>query len=92
MNYSTDDLGWLCNWGGHPLLEWEGLGFFIDDPAIVDFVDYWLWKEAVHARLSGTHWQGRYEGDSFLLHHYVQQERMQSDFARVRGMSYTLPP
>ena len=90
--YSTDDMGWLCNWGGNPLIEWERIGLLNDDPAVIDFVDYWLWKETIHASISNTRWQGMYGQDSFLLHMYVHERRAQSDRARELGLSYQLPP
>lgn len=87
---STDDLGWICSWGGDPLIKWENCSLAQED--VVQLVDYWLWKEAVHVRLSDILLDLNIEVDPSVLHQYVQQIRMQSDLARWRGMSHSLPP
>lgn len=45
---TKDDLGWLCGWGGHPLVAWEDVGLSAESACVVDHVDYWLWKENEH--------------------------------------------
>jgi hypothetical protein len=97
----TDDLGWLCSWGGDPLLEWERLDLYASDPAVVELasdpdvvemVDYWLWKEAVHVELSDLFLRTEDPIRLFFLHMYVQEIRARSDRARKLGLRFTLPP
>jgi hypothetical protein len=86
-----DDMRWLCTWGGHPLLRWEEVGLHASDPAVVDFVDYWLWKEAFHVQLSDI----LHTEDPMricFLHQHVQEVRARSDRARELGLCFTLPP
>lgn len=90
-DWSVDDLGWLCNWGGLRLLPWEDVGFHENDPAVVDFVDYWLWKEAFHVQLSDI----LHNEDPMRIcffHQHVQEVRARSDRARELGLCFTLPP
>lgn len=49
---SDNDLGWLCGWGGQPLLPWENVGLSSHSACVVDHVDYWLWKENEHIAVS----------------------------------------
>ena len=88
----TDDLGWLCSWGGDPLLAWERLDLDASDPAVVEVVDYWLWKEAVHVELSDMFLRTEDPIRLFFLHMYVQEIRARSDRARKLGLRFTLPP
>ena len=86
-----DDMRWLCKWGGHPLLRWEEVGLHASDPAVVDFVDYWLWKEAFHVQLSDI----LHTEDPMRIcffHQHVQEVRARSDRARELGLCFTLPP
>ncbi len=54
--YSTDDLGWICDWGGVPLLAWEEVGLdeseAYDKACVADHVEYWLEKENDHLLIS----------------------------------------
>jgi hypothetical protein len=86
-----DDMRWLCTWGGQPLLRWEDVGLEPWDPAVVDFVDYWLWKEAFHVQLSDI----LHTEDPMRIcffHRHVQEVRARSDRARELGLCFTLPP
>jgi hypothetical protein len=86
-----DDMRWLCTWGGQPLLRWEDVGLEPWDPAVVDFVDYWLWKEAFHVQLSDIlHTEDRMR--ICFFHQHVQEVRARSDRARELGLCFTLPP
>jgi hypothetical protein len=93
---SHDDMGWLCSWGGLPLLAWERLDLHESDRAVVDFVDYWLWKEAFHVHLSDKYLRTHpctEDGMRHLFFHMqVQELRARSDRARERGLCFTLPP
>jgi hypothetical protein len=89
---SDDDMHWLCSWGGQPLLPWERLDLHESDHAVVDFVDYWLWKEAFHVQLSETHLHTEDETRHLFLHRHVQEVRARSDRARELGLRFTLPP
>ena len=52
--YSVDDMNWLCNWGGVPLLQWETCGFSGDEPCLLSHLAYWLQKENEHIRISSA--------------------------------------
>jgi hypothetical protein len=90
----VDDMGWLFQ---HPLLEWERLDLHASDWAVVDCVDYWLWKEALHVealhvQLSDAYLRPNDETQLFFLHLAAQEIRAQSDRARELGLYFTLPP
>jgi hypothetical protein len=53
-NYSTDDLDWLCNWGGVPLLQWEKCGMHESEPCVISHVQYWIQKEHQHIFISNA--------------------------------------
>lgn len=89
--YSSDDMGWLCTWGGDPLLQWERVGLRSDDPAVVEHVDYWMWKETVHVHFVNTD-LSEIHRDNLLLHMYVAEQRAQSDYDRALGRSHYVPP
>ncbi|NBX18804.1 MAG: hypothetical protein EBR09_15740 [Proteobacteria bacterium] len=80
---SHDDLHWLCNWGGVPLINWERLGFsqYVHNvhPCVVDHVEYWLWKENEHIFLNDCRdrvglWPIT-EAEMYMLHKYVCEKR-----------------
>ena len=48
MAYSRDDLGWLCNWGGVPLLAWETVCLCDDEPCVLSHFEQWMLKETMH--------------------------------------------
>jgi hypothetical protein len=50
--WSDDDMGWLCGWGGQPLVPWEKVGLSSQSACVVDHVDFWLWKENEHIAVS----------------------------------------
>ena len=52
--YSVDDMNWLCNWGGVPLLQWEACGVWDDEPCLLSHLAYWLQKENEHIRISSA--------------------------------------
>lgn len=78
-----DDLGWLCGWGGEPLLPWEEFGFSRDvhrmDACVADHVNYWLWKENEHIHISDQRLRRGLgpisEDDLFFLHKLVCEKR-----------------
>jgi hypothetical protein len=79
----TNDLSWLCAWGALPLVRWEALRFCTDvhrvDACIADHVDYWLWFENEHLRISLARRQQGLpplnEGEMYCLHRHVSQMR-----------------
>ena len=89
---SHDDMDWLCTWGGQPIIQWERLNLSEKDPAVIDFVDYWLWKEALHVRLSDKYWEAMHEKNMFCFHMYVQELRASSDYARNLQLPCRHPP
>lgn len=80
---SNDDLYWLCNWGGVPLMAWEELGFSADvrhtHPCVVDHLSYWLWKENEHIRISDLRLRKGLgplsEDEMYYLHKLVCEKR-----------------
>jgi hypothetical protein len=50
---SIDDMHWLCNWGGVPLLEWEAYPM-LKEPSVASHLEYWLQKENEHIRISSA--------------------------------------
>ena len=82
---NTDDLHWLCPWGGVPLFEWESMfnstNYFglCNDPCIIDQVDYWMMKESVHMRVNFERQRQALpplaEEDMFWLHKFVCEQR-----------------
>jgi hypothetical protein len=52
MAYSSDDLHWLCNWGGAPLLPWETIGLHYSEPCVVSHFEQWMLKETMHINVS----------------------------------------
>jgi hypothetical protein len=52
MAYSSDDLGWLCNWGGVPLLAWETVWLCDDEPCVLSHFEQWMLKETMHINVS----------------------------------------
>jgi len=86
MAYSTDDMDWLCNWGGVPLLKWEEIGtppLRADDPCVVSHFEQWLFKETMHLHVTSFRdskmLQRPNEHESMLLHMYATDVR----FARA---------
>jgi len=79
----SDDLGWLCGWGGEPCLPWEQVGFSQDvrrmDACVADHVNYWLWKENEHIHISDLRLRRGLgpisEADMFFLHKLVCEKR-----------------
>jgi hypothetical protein len=53
-DYSTDDMHWLCNWGGVPLLQWEQVGLRASDPCVISHTEYWINKEHTHLFISNA--------------------------------------
>jgi len=90
--HSSDDLHWLCSWGGQPLLPWEDFALFSNDPAVVLMVDYWMWKESFHVHFSDTVWQMTLENSNIFSHQAVDEIRMRSDFRRLVGLPHSSPP
>jgi len=54
---SNDDMRWLCNWGGVPLLEWETYALHSYEPCVASHFAYWLQKENEHIRISAARMQ-----------------------------------
>ena len=50
--YSTDDLSWLCNWGGVPLQKWEEQPLYGSDRCVVEHMHNWMQKEVDHIIIS----------------------------------------
>ena len=90
--WSTDDMGWICTWGGDPIIQWERLGYSEKDHLVINAVDYWMWKEALHVHNSYKFMQPTNESEMFWFHMDVQELRASSDRARKLQLSHMRPP
>ena len=88
MEAMSNDLGYLCAWGGHRLPPWEYVGLHPNDQVVVECVDYWMWKEAVHVRFSDTLWHTQDPMQFLLFEQDVQEVRAWSDRARELGLDF----
>jgi len=87
MIYSTDDMGWLCNWGGVPLLPWESIGtprLRACEPCVVSHFEQWMIKENLHIYISAVRSSKKLpplnEYELVLLHMYATDLRFAPGF------------
>lgn len=91
MIYSTDDMGWLCNWGGIPLLPWETIGtppLRADDPCVVSHFEQWMYKENIHIYVTAFRdskmLRPLNEHELVLLHMYATDVRFARNDAMIK--------
>jgi len=83
MQQNADDMRWLCNWGGVPLLPWEEIGLRANEPCVVSHFEQWMIKETMHLYVTATRHSKMLpppnECEVLLLHMYATDVR----FARA---------